>query len=55
MSSSHNIGATAGAAEALRDQQKGLQYRRQGSTGYEVLSLTLETLGRLSKPLLDLL
>jgi hypothetical protein len=44
---------TAGAAAPHRDEQTGCQYQRQGSTGYSFL--TLETYGRLGKPLMRLL
>jgi hypothetical protein len=46
---------SAGAAAALRDEQKRRQYRLQGSTGYLFVPLTLETYGRLGKPLMSLL
>jgi hypothetical protein len=43
---------TAGAAAARLDEQKRGQYRFQGSTGYLIVPLTLETCGRLGKPLM---
>jgi hypothetical protein len=46
---------TAGAAAAHGNEKKRRQYRRQGSTGYLFVPLTLETSGRLGKPLMRLL
>jgi hypothetical protein len=43
----------AGAAAAQRNEQKlRFQYKRQGSTGYLFVPLTLETYGRLGEPLM---
>jgi hypothetical protein len=46
---------TAGAAVAYVNEQKRRQHRRQGPTRYLFVPLTLETYGRLGKPLMRLL
>jgi hypothetical protein len=53
--SRHAAASTAGAAAAHREEQKRRQYRRQRSTEYLFVPLTLETHGRLGKPLMRLL
>jgi hypothetical protein len=45
----------AGAAAVPRNEQKLRQYRRQGSTGYLLVPLTLERYGHLGKHLMRLL
>jgi hypothetical protein len=47
--------ATAGAAAAIRDQQKRTQYRNYGDTAFRFVPLSVETYGRLGKPFMELL